>query len=211
MMTAISQSVGMLRQSQYDFLYENYTSYLESFGFKLVKISNFSKDIASYFDKYKIKRVILSGGNSVSPKLYGSRTKIDDVSNERDTTEAELLRVAIKRRIPVLGICRGMQFINVFFGGKLKKVVGHVRSGHSVNILKGDTIKVNSYHNYGLTEKELACNLKIFAVADKVVEGLYHLQYPIAGIQWHPERAGGDKKFNQEMMNIFYRRTLFWK
>jgi N5-(cytidine 5'-diphosphoramidyl)-L-glutamine hydrolase len=124
----------------------------------------------------------------------------DDIGDApRDRTEREVLTAAIDRRLPVFGACRGLQMINVAFGGGIARRAGegHVATEHDVDIIDslGDclptgTFKVNSFHNDCVLEEELAGELRAFAMAPRgIVEGLYHPDLPITAVQWHPERV----------------------
>lgn len=213
-----------------DVLENSYVNYFEGFGIRLVPIPNACRDIEVYFKELPIKAVILSGGNDVNPRLYGQKPLyVKDVSVSRDNTEKKLLELALNKNLPVLGICRGMQFINVFFGGGLtqnlvdEKVseTGHVVEKHEVEILDdklagllGDRVfEVNSYHNQGVTKETLSPELKAFAVSpiDGVIEGFYHKSHPIAGIQWHPERPGFSREYDRMIMEAFVDRRLYWR
>ena len=204
-----------------DNLENNYVDYFEKFGIKLLFIPNSTKDIEGYFSRFNVKGIILSGGNDVDPKLYGEKIDGLNVSEKRDSVEKTMLETGIDKKLPVLGICRGMQFINVFFKGKLvknlKKELGeiHVAVNHTVKMktsVLGREIKVNSYHNQGIVPEKLASDLRIFAQADgKVIEGIYHPLLPIAGIQWHPERESPDNEVNSKIIRCFLERRLFWK
>ena len=184
-----------------DVLENAYVKYLEGFGIKLVLIPNGSKNIEQYFDEILFDGVILSGGDDI-----GSPSSV------RYETEQELLFIAIKKNLPVLGICRGMQFINVFFGGGiLKNIEGHVAVAHSISV-GGYSIVVNSYHNHGMNEEGLSPQLKAFAIAeDGIIEGLHHKTLPIVGIQWHPERGGSDVEYDKMLIEAFATRSVFWK
>ncbi|MDZ4677717.1 MAG: gamma-glutamyl-gamma-aminobutyrate hydrolase family protein [Oligoflexia bacterium] len=149
---------------------------------------------AELMDATGISGVILSNGNDVGA---------DPV---RDQTERAMVEYAIKKNLPVVGICRGLQFLNVYFGGSLIKSIKaqspdekHTGANHLVRIVdhkaskvfKLDEFQVNSYHDQGLTEKELASELIAFAKSPEgIVEGAYHSKFPIYGVQWHPERKG---------------------
>ncbi len=124
----------------------------------------------------------------------------DDIAdNPRDRTERLLLAAAIERRLPVFGTCRGLQMINVTFGGGIarREGDGHVAKEHDVEVtdsLEGclpiGTVKVNSFHNDCVLEEGLAGELRAFAMAPRgIVEGLYHPSLPITAVQWHPERV----------------------
>lgn len=140
--------------------------------------------------------IILSGGNNISPVLYGSSEAQVDVSRERDETEFALIKFAIENSIPLLGICRGMQMIQVFFNGRLKEVINHVNIPHRVDVrenpfgLRDGEYSVNSFHNMGIPVEQLSDSLTAFGVCkkDSTVEGFYHKEHPIVGMMWHPER-----------------------
>ena len=121
--------------------------------------------------------------------------------------------------IPVLGICRGMQFINVVFGGRLNRSLGqsgipnHVRVSHSLSVVSStgkrifrrDSFDVNSFHEQGVLLEHLAPDLEILAVSEdgQVVEAIHHKYRPIIGIQWHPERRGSDKGADIALLEYF--------
>ncbi|MBI2498712.1 gamma-glutamyl-gamma-aminobutyrate hydrolase family protein [Candidatus Woesearchaeota archaeon] len=209
-----------------DALEQDYVSYYEKFGITLIPVSNNSKNIEEYF-KLPIHGIILSGGNNVNPKLYNQEAKYpSDFSINRDNIEKKLLELAIHKKLPVLCECRGSQFLNVFFGGSLIQNLkeelntNHIAVTHIIKItykevssfLGKTETKVNSFHKQGFTKKELSKKLKVFAIAeDGVIEGIYHPDYPIAGILWHPERDNSDKELDEKLIKVFVEGTLFWK
>lgn len=212
-----------------DFLENSYTAYFARFGIVLVTVSNVTKNVRAFVDEIDPKGIILSGGNDIHPSLYGEVPLYDgDYSSDRDTLERELLSYTTEKGLPVLGVCRGMQFINVFFGGALIQNVGeitgsgvsHVATQHAVEIndekagqyFAKKTLCVNSYHKQAVNIKTLSAQLRPFAVAQPggIVEALYHPGYPVAGIQWHPERKGGDKDAGERIVGAFINRQLFW-
>lgn len=211
-----------------DNLENNYTNFFESFGVKLMAIPNASKNIESYFEEYSISGVILSGGNDVNPELYGKKIQKNmSVSVNRDKTENKLIKIAIDKKLPVFGICKGMQHLNVFFKGGLVREIGkeikdsinHVKENHIVQIIDenarhifGREMMVNSYHNQGIISSTLSADLKPFAVSsDGVIEGFYHETLPIAGVQWHPERKSPNKNVNSKIIQMFLNKEFFWK
>ena len=209
-----------------DALEQDYVSYYAKFGITLIPVSNNSENIEEYF-KLPIYGLILSGGNNVNPKLYNQESKYpSDFSVNRDNTEKKLLELAIKKKLPVLCECRGSQFMNVFFNGSLIQNINdeigtnHVAVAHKIRIIdekvssflgKTETI-VNSFHKQGFTKEQLSKKLESFAIAeDGIIEGIYHPEYPIAGIQWHPERSGCDEELNKRLIQAFIKGELFWK
>jgi len=203
MLIAISQRQDKNKHGDYvDSLENNYVNYLSKFGIKLVVIPNMA-DVSSYFE-LPIEGVILSGGNDIVG--YGESS-----SEARDATEKKILDIAIDRKLPVLGICRGMQYINVYFGGKLEKIDGHVAINHKVSIDGLGETEVNSYHGLGVTNDTLSTELKSFAMSENIVEGLNHPSLPIAGIEWHPERNSPDEEVNKKIVEAFINKEMFWK
>ena len=140
--------------------------------------------------------LLLSGGGDLHPARYGqavqsSRLSIDPV---RDEEEEALFHAFSSRGKPVLGICRGIQAINVFLGGTLSQhIAGHSSSCHRVRCvprlatIAGASPMVNSYHHQAVDT--IAPSLHTAAwVEDGTIEALLHSSAPILGVQWHPER-----------------------
>ena len=159
-------------------------------GFVPILISNLKiRDF--YFKKYNlnIAGIILTGGGNIN---YNS---------SRYLTEKKLLSYSIKNKVPLLGICHGMQMISNFEGGKLKKIKNHVKKKHI--ILNRDQLniypkKVNSYHNY--TIKNLSKNFNVLCTCTKgSIEAIKHKKHNWLGWMWHPER---EKNFNNSLIKI---------
>jgi len=205
-----------------DFLENSYTVYFARFGVDLVSISNATKNVRAFMDEIDPHGIILSGGNDIYPSFYGEVPLYDsNYSSDRDTLEKKLLSYAIEKGLPVLGVCRGMQFINVFFGGTIiQSIKNHIDARHEIRIVDNkalevflkDILLVNSYHKQAITIKTLSGQLKPFAISEPegVIEGLYHADYPIAGVQWHPERDGSDVGIDKIIISAFINRELFW-
>ncbi|MDP4039287.1 MAG: gamma-glutamyl-gamma-aminobutyrate hydrolase family protein [Candidatus Pacearchaeota archaeon] len=209
---AISQRVIKPEKGEdRDCLEQDYVKYYSNHGFTLIPISNVIEDMEGHLKKLNIRGVILSGGNDVNPKVYGEK-EAGEYSNERDFTERRLIDFVIKNKLPLLGECRGMQFINVYFGGKLRKIEGHVAKRHKIficnpefkeNLGKEETF-VNSFHNKGILKEDLSKELVAFAISqDKSIEGFFHPRHNIMGIMWHPERGGCEESINQMIINRF--------
>ncbi len=133
--------------------------------------------IDSWVSNMNFSGIILSGGNDLGE--YSSR----------DTTELLLLEYAKNNKIPVLGICRGMQLMAQFFGTGLVKVKNHVAVKNSLkfeeNILFPKIVKC--FHNYAIS----SCpkGFKINARSeDGNIEAISHNSLPFEGFMWHPER-----------------------
>lgn len=142
-----------------------------------------------FIKRIKPEIIILTGGNTVSSSLYECNGK-QEATYRRDRTEQHLLNYAMKYQIPVIGICRGFQMINVHFGGSLSSCQNHIATRHKVRLLMYETEhEVNSYHGQAVFNENLAFDLQIVAsVENDLIEAIRHEQYPILGVQWHPER-----------------------
>lgn len=175
-----------------------------------------------------IDALILTGGHDVTPLNYGEEplAKLGEVLPRRDRFDLMLLEKAKKRRIPILGICRGHQLLNVYHGGSLWQDLSYVDNviikhsqmqspeltTHSV-ILKKDSklyqifnkreILVNSFHHQVI--KNLAPEFKVVAAAkDGAIEGIEHQTYPfMVGVQWHPEMLHQSDKDMNKLFEAF--------
>lgn len=154
--------------------------------------------------------VVLTGGEDVDPLLYHEDVRYPEVkrSEFRDAVEISLLKEVMKKKKPVLCICRGAQILNVCLGGTLyqdipKDIPGalsHMQKeneslSHTITIeggsflekvYSGKEITVNSFHHQAI--KGIGKDLRVTARAsDGVIEAVEHETLPIIGVQWHPE------------------------
>jgi putative glutamine amidotransferase len=158
--------------------------------------------------------LVLSGGNAIDPRRYGQVNEglCRTVIPRRDDLEHEAFAWCRAHGLPVLGVCRGLQFVNVACGGTMLQDVpitsvvheatGDASAFHTITLvpgtrlaaLAGDTSieRVNSRHHQGLRDEHVAAGLRISARAvDGVVEGIEaDGDEFIVGIQFHPERTG---------------------
>jgi putative glutamine amidotransferase len=171
---------------------------------------------ASRLNSVHFEGVLFAGGEDVDPAFYGEQKKYDsvDINYDRDQFELKLLEHALHRRLPILGICRGAQVINVGFGGTLyqdlaqdatpelehrQTAAGKARSdtSHAVTVTEPDSLlagavsgscRVNSLHHQAI--KRLGHGLKVTAHSeDGLVEAVEAANdYPfLLAVQWHPE------------------------
>jgi putative glutamine amidotransferase len=154
--------------------------------------------------------IVTGGAGDVNPALYGEEPhpETGPIQEERDAYELALVRAAIDRRMPVLGICRGMQILNVAYGGGIEQhvpdVVGHedhrhtpgTFGDHDVELEPGslaaravgaERAPVKSHHHQGV--KEIGAGLAVTGRADDAtVEALEDPSCPfVLGVLWHPE------------------------
>jgi len=218
---ASQRIIGVGKRGNLDSLEENYTVYFDKKGSVLLPFSNFYKKPEMRLKEIDFDAVFLSGGNNVSPWLAGVRGKVDDCYRERDRTEQAILDYAVRKKIPVLGFCKGMQIINVYFNGKIKAgskddVKEHVRHNHKVEVMDNDfyrngKTKVNSFHSQVIPEKFVGKNLMPFIFSEEgYVEGFYHEKYPVLGIIWHPERMKREESLSFEIVDDFLKQKGPW-
>ena len=177
---------------------ENYINAVEAVGG--VAVAEYLPKIDTGYDG-----LILCGGNDIDPRYYGE--EIDgsvNIDKQRDENELALFRAFVEAGKPVLGICRGFQLINIYFGGSLyQHIPEHVLHGrgemgdgrHAVfavsdsilGKLYGTEFYVNSAHHQAL--KVIGDGLRVTATwGDKYPEAIEHTTLPVLGVQWHPER-----------------------
>lgn len=156
------------------------------------------------------------GGGDIHPNYYGEQPLKEHYTYDRRFDEYELatIRAFFKKKKPILGICRGMQSVNVALGGSLFQSVqsqlGLCHKGsdkavcnHEIKISKNSDISkkmglraiVNSYHHQSINKP--GDGLYVIAAAhDGVIEAFESDTLPVLGIQWHPERMNGNDVFD---------------
>jgi putative glutamine amidotransferase len=169
--------------------------------------------------------LLLPGGWDVDPALYGEKpdAKVGDIDPELDETELRLFKEARQRQIPVLGICRGQQVINVAMGGTLlQHLEGHeVRAfgrshlAHKASVdpaselgraVGGSEMQVNSLHHQAVGS--VAPGLKQTATGeDGTVEGLESDDGLIVAVQCHPEELTADLPWASKLFERFVARA----
>jgi len=174
--------------------------------------------------------IILTGGEDINPLEYNDTANIKvcgTINYKRDTLERKLFDFAFKNKLPLVGVCRGMQMMNVVRGGtlygdiptELGTGVIHRNNGevmHEIELCDTsslifpngtNTFMVNSWHHQGL--KDISENLRIIArsydgLPEAVVMNSSVHPFMIA-VQFHPERLGKDNAIHQQMRSSFFR------
>lgn len=178
---------------------ENYRNAFEQLGVQVTVLP--ANAPLSRFDG-----LVLPGGGDIDPKLFcaeneGSR----DMDPTLDRIQLDLLDSFVKKKKPMLGICKGLQLINVYFGGSMiqdlpaasrefheyregdKRHVTKAAAGTFPALLYGRTPVTNSAHHQAAGQVGDGLLVAQYA-QDFVIEALYHHSLPILAVQWHPER-----------------------
>ncbi len=184
----ISLRVGMIGEhnEKRDQINQEWITFLQELEYIPILIPNNLNNLQKYIQDLHLDGIILSGGDNIGD------------FPDRDETERTILKTSIDSSIPILGICRGMQMINNYFGGNVEEKQGkkHVNNDHRISLTNDflfseeKTIIVNSFHNNVIKTELLGKNLVPFAEYedDNTIEGFTHSIYPIKGVMWHPER-----------------------
>ncbi len=171
--------------------------------------------------------ILVSGGPDIDPKYYGEEISVanGEISPCRDQAEISIIQKALSLNKPLLGICRGVQILNVVCGGTLyqdifsqikdRSILAHTQKApfgyptHEVHVeknsyiwetFKQDKLSVNSYHHQAI--KQVAPCFHITAKAnDGIIEAIEHKEKSfIIGVQWHPEMMWEE---NPESLKLF--------
>ncbi len=171
--------------------------------------------------------LLLTGGADVSPELYGDwADETVEIDSERDGVEFRLIEEALLKKAPILGICRGLQVLNVYFGGTLvldlEKYYGRnhraisdvedryhdvelTESSSLMNFIKTKRGKVSSSHHQAADR--IGNGLKVVARAldgtVEAIEGTATATEKILAVQWHPERMRHDDPFASGALDVF--------
>src|SRR5690606_4104956 len=194
-------------------LYTSYIQALEQIGLAPVLITPAHSPAAITALMDACCGLVLSGGEDVQPSRYGEAPSpaLGATLAARDDMEFTALDCALRLDMPVFGICRGLQVLNVHFGGSLYQDIDTERPGHLLHVQSApwssrthdatvqpdsllrrivgtDELRINSFHRQAV--KELGQDLRVVARAeDGLVEAIEHETRPwVLGVQWHPER-----------------------
>ncbi|WP_127533598.1 gamma-glutamyl-gamma-aminobutyrate hydrolase family protein [Paenibacillus kobensis] len=178
---AVTQRVDVITAygERRDALDQRWIELLTSCGFVPLVLPNRLLAVQLLLKCMPICGIVLTGGNDLAK--YGGDAP------ERDEAEMYLIEYAVERKLPLLGVCRGMQMIQDYCGVPLSEVQGHIASIHSVT--SGTrSFRRNSFHRFGArhSTKELVIRA---AAEDGVVEAVEHATDKLRGIMWHPERT----------------------
>ena len=204
----ITADAGEINNRPSFFIYKAYTQAVERAGGIPVLLTETAKVQAL------VKRidglVITGGGFDIPPAMYGEEPLIELTTiPERTAFESAVYTESLKKGIPVLGVCGGMQLINVIAGGSLYQDIkkqapasrDHSKGDHRITlephtilygIIGKNTATANTSHHQAIKEpgKEIIVSAR---ADDGVIEAIEHRDFPyVLGVQWHPERMGDD-------------------
>ena len=178
--------IGITQRAEYfetfgetrDALDQNWTKLLQANGCLAVPVPNVCY-VSDFIEALSLDGILMSGG---------------DDHPMRERCETACIDYCVQHKMPLLGICHGMQFIARYFGATLLNIEGHVKVRHDVFVYSNpyeipqEQFEVNSFHRFTLDK--VPNDFSSFA-ADKEghCEAMYHSTLPIAAFMWHPERV----------------------
>lgn len=193
MLVAMTQRIDFLDEKERSYCNTSYLSWLRRHNISTLIITDLSSldKVVSMCDF-----LIIAGGWDIHPSFYGGdeNEHYPHYNKEIDILDFALIKAFHHARKPILGICRGMQVINVYFQGTLyEDVPNHMQTEHPIYFHKDSQLKkiypeyynCNSYHHQAIDK--LGSFLKIEAIAkDGIIEAISFEDY-ILGLEWHPE------------------------
>lgn len=193
-------------ESDYYFIKKRYIEYFKDFEVIFIYPYNITHACAQC-DGFAV-----IGGADANPKLYSEENYASlNIDDEIDEMDLEVIKYAVLNNKPLIGICRGLQMINIFFSGSLKQnILNHSEGLHKIilvdQFLDFPLIEiVNSYHHQSV--KKLGKSLTaLYYSLDGEVECFVHQKHPIIAVQFHPE-IGLNNAFFQ--MILMYFKNLF--
>ncbi len=173
--------------------------------------------------------LILPGGGDITPAFFGEKNHGSrNIDTELDILQLQALELAIRRQMPILGICKGMQVINIGLGGTLiqdlkpKEIARHSYDQgdkyHSSLVLKdswlhglyGEKMTVNSAHHQAIDKLGNGLRAVQFSAEDNCIEAIAHQSLPIIGVQWHPERIDEKRSgINGQKVLVYFSSLAF--
>lgn len=190
-----------------DSLEKEYADYFTGLGITAFPVSNFGSVDEILSQDWDL--IILTGGG-ILPQQYYNYERAGARQEYRDAVEVKLIKTGIEKNIPLVGICRGMQMINAFLGGKTSSfencaVERRVKESHPV-VIDSREFLVNNYHNDGLYVDDLGEGLEAVAIDpdNNTIEAFSDGRGIILGIQWHPERDGNCTEVQEWIKGMIY-------
>lgn len=176
---------------------------------------------------YNYDGLLLPGGGDIAPAFYGEMNSgSKNIDTELDILQIQAAQIFIQRKKPILGICKGLQLLNIVFGGTLSQNITTASlhqekgidlfhktfciSGTIMHSLYGESVITNSCHHQAI--HKLGKNLILTQqTTDLVAEGIAHTTLPVIAVQWHPERMLTDEYFHTAATLFEYYYSLLIK
>lgn len=205
----------------------NYEAIINSGGCPLILAETSEEDTLNEYIT-SIEGLLLTGGGDLDPKHYGEEmdgsVRIDE---RRDAFELLLYQKAMEKGIPILGICRGIQIINVAAGGTLNQHIEHHNRiddegnprFHNVNIVENTSLhrifgvpalETNTVHHQSV--KSTAPGFRVSAVSgDGTIEAIEYEKDFVIGVQWHPEELYRTQNINRKLFDALVSSSSLFK
>ncbi len=171
-----------------DAISQDWINLMISLNYLPVLIPNNSNWNSELFSRLNLDALILTNGDETK---IGYKGQTNEACDKRDFTEIFAFNYCKDKELPILGVCRGMQFIFRFYGGKLNAIddKSHTNTLQEVTFIDGTKRHVNSYHDFTCSNDHLPDELVVWARSPEgYIEALKHKSRKILGFQWHPER-----------------------
>jgi len=185
------------RNNLYSKLDYTWYKYAKKLKFNLIGIS-FEVNLKS-IDLKKIDGIIFSGGNN----LNSVQKKKENLL--RDIFEKKLFRHFKKKKVPILGVCRGMQLISQLHKIRLYKSQNHVTKGHDIVLIDKKKINVNSYHNYIIKSAPNSFIIDAKNMKDNSIEIMSYKRKQILCLMFHPERFSKNQRKVDKIFKDFFK------
>ena len=185
------------RKNLYSKLDYTWYQYAKKLRFNLIPISFEAK--LNTLEIRKIDGIIFSGGNNLNTIQKKKENLL------RDIFEKKLFSYFSKKKIPILGVCRGMQLISQIHKIKIDKSKNHVTKGHDIILMNDKRINVNSYHNYIIKDVPDNFNLIAKHMTDNSIEIISCKKKNFLCLMFHPERVSKSQKKVDKIFNYFFK------
>lgn len=193
------------------YIYERYINMFRKHNIELVCINPCSNETLLQIEQY-FDGLFLSGGKDINPKFYQENKSEECILESKEIDEFELLIIQIfdNSNKPMFGVCRGIQTINVYYGGTLHQhIYNHSFCNHNITPVKNtklynqlnNEISVNSYHHQSI--KKIGYRLIASAYSkDGHIEAIENDK--IFACQWHPDKENGLEDYFIAIIKSFF-------
>lgn len=175
----------------------NMIDYVVNSGFTVVPVPNSVRATWLLVGTLRPDLVVLTGGGFVPSEYYDEPCEGAGSQPRRDAVERFLVKYAVDHDVPVVGVCRGMHWLNGYFGGTIRRHASAFapREDHEVALSDGSRIIVNSFHEDAVPISQVSPKAEVLAVEEsaQTVEAFRITGARVLGLQWHPERPLGEK------------------